>query len=397
PSGSGLFKSTDAGATWQSLDEKSAKGLPSKPWGRIAVTVAPSNPNVVYALIEAEPPKNALYRSDDGGKTWDKRDRSQFMIWRPFYFANLIVDPNDEDKVYKPGGDLIASTDGGKSFSSVGGGAHGDFHDLWIDPQDSDHMIVGDDGGIWYSYDAANKWWKAENLPVSQFYHVSVDMARPYHVYGGLQDNSSWVGDSDFPGGITNDRWQNMFGGDGFWMFADPTNADYVYAESQGGNLGRVNMKTHEIRVLQPLPGYNEGKLRFNWNTPLHVGKSGALYIGSQFLFRTRDQGQTWERILPDLTTNDPAKQRQEQSGGVTVDNSSAEMHTTIYAISESPKNASVVWVGTDDGNLQLTRDGGKTWTNVIGNVPGMPKASWVSYVDASSLDEGTAFVTFDR
>jgi len=396
PSGSGLFKSTDGGATWSSLDDKSAPGLPTKPWGRVAVTVAPSNSNVVYAFIEAAVPKNALYRSDDGGKTWDKRDRSQWMIWRPFYFANLVVDPKDENKVYKPDGAMIGSTDGGKSFSYVGGGAHGDFHDLWIDPENPDRMIVGDDGGVWYSFDGANKWWKGENLPVSQFYHVSVDMDRPYHVYGGLQDNSSWVGTSQYPGGITNHQWENIYGGDGFWVFVDPTDNDYIYAESQGGDVARVNRKTHETRSIKPLPQYNEGKLRYNWNTPIHVSPSGAVYVGSQFLFRTKDHGQTWDRISPDLSTNDKEKQKQEQSGGVTVDNSSAEMHTTVYSVSESPKNPQVIWAGTDDGNLQVTRDDGKNWTNVIGNIAGLPKSAWVSYIDAGHFDEGTAYTTFD-
>ena len=398
PSGSGLFKTTDAGATWTELDANSAKGLPAKPWGRIAVTAAPSKPNVVYAFIEAEVPKDGLYRSDDGGKTWRALDRSQNMIWRPFYFANLIVDPSDENKIFKPDGSLIVSADGGKSFSNISGGAHGDFHDVWINPNNPDHVITGDDGGLWYSYDGGNRWWKAENLPVSQFYHVSVDMDRPYHVYGGLQDNSSWVGDSAYPGGITNSRWENMYGGDGFWMFADPADPDYLYAEAQGGTIGRVNRRTHETRNIQPLPAYKEGKLRYNWNTPIHLSPTqrGTVYIGAQFLFRSRDHGQTWDRISPDLTTNDPEKQKQEQSGGVTVDNSAAEMHTTIYSIAESPRNANVIWVGTDDGNVQITRDGGKNWTNVVGNVQGLPKNAWVSYVDASHFDEGTAYVAFD-
>ncbi|HEY5023285.1 MAG TPA: hypothetical protein VII30_12445, partial [Gemmatimonadaceae bacterium] len=271
PSGSGLFKSTDGGATWSDLTAESAKGLPTKPWGRIAVTVAPSNPNVVYAFIEAAPPKNALYRSADGGRTWEKRDQSQWMVWRPFYFANLIVDPKDENRIYKPDLSLIVSTDGGQSFSGISNGAHGDFHDVWIDPNSTDRLITGDDGGVWYSYDAGNKWWKADNLPISQFYHVSLDNDRPYHVYGGLQDNSSWVGDSEYPGGVTNSRWENMYGGDGFWMFVDPSDPQYIYAESQGGEIGRVNRKTHETRPLKPLPRYKEGKQRFNWNTPIHV------------------------------------------------------------------------------------------------------------------------------
>jgi photosystem II stability/assembly factor-like uncharacterized protein len=397
PSGSGLFISTDGGATWKDLDEKSAQGLPAKPWGRVAVSIAPSNPNVIYTLIESN--RSALFRSSDGGKTWQEGDRSNWMVWRPFYFANLLIDPKNENKLYKPDLALIMSEDGGKSFSTISGAAHGDFHDVWINPDNTNHLIAGDDGGIWYSYDSGNTWWKAYNLPVSQFYHVSVDSADPYHVYGGLQDNSSWIGDSQYPGGVTNSRWENIFGGDGFWAFADPSDPTYIYAEAQGGHVGRVNRATLDGRGIRPQPNYGEGKLRFNWNTPIHMSpnEKGTVYIGSQFLFRSRDHGQSWERISPDLTTNDPEKQKQEESGGVTVDNSDAETHTTIYSISESPKDANLIWVGTDDGNLQLTRDSGKTWSNVVGNVPNLPKASWVSWVEASLYDPATAYAAFDR
>src|ERR1019366_8135661 len=214
-------------------------------------------------------------------------------------------------------------------------------------------VITGDDGGLWRSEDGGNSWKHQMNLPVSQFYHVSTDNSDPYHVYGDLQ----------------------------------------------GGEIGRVNRYTHETRSLKPWPNYGEKKLRFNWNTPIHMSPNdkGTIYIGAQFLFRSRDHGQSWDRVSPDLTTNDPEKQKQEESGGVTVDNSSAEMHTTIYSISESPKNGQIIWVGTDDGNVQITRDGAKTWTNVVGNVSGLGKNSWVSTVEASRFDEGTAYVTFDR
>ena len=396
-SGSGFFKTTDGGATWQELDEKSAKGLPPKPWGRIAVAVAPSKPDVVYAMIES--PHSALFRSDDGGKTWQEGDRSNWMVWRPFYFANLIVDPKNENKLYKPDLTLIMSEDGGKSFSGVGNAAHGDFHTVWVNPENTDHLIAGDDGGVWYSYDGGNTWWKGNNLPISQFYHVSVDNADPYHVFGGLQDNSVWKGDSQYPGGVSNSRWEDLGGGDGFWAFPDPADPHYAYAESQGGYVVRVNLNTLEARPIKPQPNYGEGKLRFNWNTPIHMSpnEKGTIYIGAQFLFRSRDHGQTWDRISPDLTTNDPEKQKQEESGGVTVDNSFAEMHTTIYSISESPRDGQTVWVGTDDGNLQLTRDGGKSWNNVVGNVPNMPKFSWVSWVEAGLYDAATAYAAFDR
>ncbi|MEO6968639.1 MAG: hypothetical protein ABI132_09365, partial [Rhodanobacteraceae bacterium] len=396
PSGSGLFRSGDAGHTWTEITPDANKGFPKKPYGRIAVTIAPSNPQIVYALVEST--DSALYRSDDGGKTWSERDKSQNMVWRPFYFANLIVDPSNPERVFKPDLTLIQSTDGGKSFSESGGGMHGDNHDDWIDPVDPKFVVAADDGGLWFSHDGGNKWWKANNLPISQFYHVSVDNDDPYHVYGGLQDNSDWVGDSEYPGGISNGRWENMFGGDGFFMFEDPTDKNYIYAESQGGFLGRINRHTHQIQLVQPQAGYKE-KLRYNWNTPIALSPNdkGTMYIGAQFLFRSSDHGKSWDRISPDLTTNNPQEQRQEESGGVTVDNSYAEMHDTIYSISESSKQAGLIWVGTDDGNLQLTRDGGKSWNNVVGNVRGVPARSWVSWVQASPFDAGTAFVAFDR
>ena len=396
PSGSGLFRSADGGHSWTEVTDTANKGFPKKPYGRLAVAFAPSDANIVYAFVEST--DSALFRSDDGGKTWDKRDKSQMMVWRPFYFASLVVDPKNPDRVFKPDLSLIQSLDGGKSFANVGGGSHGDHHAVWIDPTDTQHVITGDDGGLWQSYDGGNKWWKQNNLPVSQFYHVSVDNSDPFHVYGGLQDNSSWVGDSAYPGGITNSRWENMYGGDGFWMFEDPADPNYIYAEYQGGTIGRVNRNTHELRAIQPEANYNE-KLRWNWNTPIALSpnEKGTIYIGSQFLFRSRDHGQSWDRISPDLSTNDPMKQKQEESGGVTVDNSAAEMHTTIYSISESPKQAGLIWVGTDDGNLQITRDAGKSWSNVVRNVKGVPEHSWVSWVQAGNFDAGTAFVAFDR
>ena len=292
PSASGLFRSADGGATWTEITPEASKGFPKKPYGRLAVAIAPSNSKRVYCFVEST--DSALFVSDDGGATWDKRDKSSWMVWRPFYFANLIVDPKNPDRVFKTDGPLILSEDAGKSFAVVGGfqGAHGDLHAIWIDPTNPQTVISGDDGGVYYSYNSGSKWWKAENLPISQFYHVSVDDADPFRVYGGLQDNSSWVGQSQYPGGIANSQWENMYGGDGFWMFPDPADPDYVYAEAQGGNIGRVNRYTHERRDIQPKANYKE-KLRWNWNTPIALSpnEKGTIYIGAQFLFRSRDHG----------------------------------------------------------------------------------------------------------
>ena len=395
--GSGIFKSTDKGEHWTEIDSSTATGLPAKPYGRIAIALAPSNPKVIYAMIESS--SSALYRSADAGKTWVREDASQYMVWRPFYFSNIIVDPKDENKLFKVDLVLLLSTNGGKSFQSTAGSAHGDFHDVWISPDNPNLIFTGDDGGLWRSQDGGSAWEHMVNLPVSQFYHVSVDNDDPYHVYGGLQDNSSWVGDSSYPGGITNEQWENMYGGDGFWMWADPSDPKYIYAEAQGGTLGRVNRVTHETRSIAPYAHYDEKKLRYNWNTPVLVSPSNknTLYIGSQFLYRTRNQGQTWDRISPDLTTNNPEKQKQEESGGVTIDNSSAEMNNTIYAISESPKSEETIWAGTDDGNVQLTRDGGRNWTNLTANVHGIAACPIVSWIEASRFSESTAYATFDE
>jgi photosystem II stability/assembly factor-like uncharacterized protein len=394
--GSGIFKSTDRGEHWTEIDTSSATGLPEKPYGRIALAVAPSNPNAVYAMIESA--KSALYRSQDAGKTWERMDASQNMVWRPFYFANLIVDPKDENKIFKVDFDLILSINGGKSFQNTAGSTHGDHHDVWISPDNPNLVFTGDDGGLWRSQDGGTAWEHMMNLPISQFYHVSVDDADPYHVYGGLQDNSSWVGYSSYPGGIANSQWENMYGGDGFWTWTDPSDPDYVYAEYQGGTLGRVNRHTLELRAIFPYARYGEKKLRFNWNTPVQVSPNdkGTIYIGSQFLYRSRDHGQSWDRISPDLSTNNPEKQKQEESGGITVDNSAAEMNNTVYSISESPKNGQIIWVGTDDGNVQLTRDAGAHWTNLTSNIHGVDGAPIVSWVEASLYSEGTAYVTLD-
>src|SRR5262245_29270640 len=296
------------------------------------------------------------------------------------------------------------SEDGGRTWSGMGGGGflgggyHGDTHAMWIDPNRPDELILGTDGGIYMSHDRGFHWRFVGSLPVSQFYHVSYDMEWPYNVYGGLQDNSTWWGPSRRSSGVGNKHWNALAPGDGFWAFVDPNDPDYVYNETQGGSLVRMNKTTLESKDIKPSPREGEPKYRFNWNTPIHMSPNdkGTVYYGAQFLFRSRDRGDSWERISPDLTTNDPAKQKQAESGGLTLDNSTAENHCTIFASWESHRNHDVSWAGTDDGNLQVTRDGGKTWSNVAGNVPGLPKNTWVSSVTASPFEEGVAFATFD-
>ena len=339
--------------------------------------------------------KSALYRSDDGGKTWARKDDSQRMVWRPFYFSRLVVDPTNPDRVYKPNLTLIASEDGGESFGDVGGGTHGDHHDVWINPKDPKHVVTGDDGGLWISHDGANRWWKCNNLPVSQFYHVSVDDKDPYQVYGGLQDNSSWAGDSAYPGGITNSRWENLYNGDGFWVFVDPVDPNFVYAEMQGGFIGRIDRRTLAARDIQPKAGYKE-KLRWNWNTPIHVSRleKGKLYIGAQFLFVTKDGGQSWQRISPDLTTNDPAEADSRSSRAAsrsTTRPPRCTRRSTRSRRARATRRRSGSAPTTATSSSRATA--GATWTNLVKNVPGLPPASWVSWVEAGPHADGAAYV----
>jgi photosystem II stability/assembly factor-like uncharacterized protein len=392
--GSGLYQSRDGGRSWRRLEA----GLPEGEKGRIAVAVAPSRPSVVYALVEAK--RTALYRSEDLGESWTEVSASIAVSGRPFYFSLIVVDPTDYNRVYKPGLTLGISTDGGRTFApSLGGSTyHSDVHALWVDPRNPSALIMGTDGGVYHSYDRGRRWRHVRSLPVSQFYEVSVDAAWPYNVYGGLQDNGSWMGPSSATGGVLNRDWRNVGFGDGFAVFPDPADPDLVYSEWQGGSLTRFRRSTGESKAIKPAPGPGEPALRFNWNTPVHFSptRAGTMYIGAQVLFRSRDRGDSWERVSPDLTTNDVTKQRQRESGGLTVDNTSAENHTTIYTISESPLDTQVVWVGTDDGNLQVTRDGGGTWTNVAPQVSGLPAGTWVSHVEAGHHATGTAYATFD-
>ncbi|MCB9281958.1 MAG: hypothetical protein H6562_23920 [Lewinellaceae bacterium] len=392
----GLFKTTDGGRTWN----RSQAGLPEEKLGRLAIGVAPSNGKVVYLTVECKSAdKKGLYLSTDAGASWSKVNNEFNTTVRPFYFANLTVDPKNDSIVMKCGLQAIISEDRGSRFRMIDNSVHSDIHDILIDPFNTKHVLVGTDGGVYESFDRGLTFKMWMNLPVSQFYHVSVDDEQPYNVYGGLQDNGSWFAPSQKAGGITNSDWKSTFGGDGFYSFRHPTEKDVIFSEYQGGNLVRYSKTTGLAKSIRPYPQEGEEKFRFNWNSPVHISPTNPqrMYFGAQYLFESDDMGDTWRRISPDLTTNDKEKQKQAESGGLTLDNSGAENHCTIYTIAESYQNGEVIWVGTDDGNLQVTDDGGKTWNNVRANVPGVPENTWVTFIEPGRTDAQTAFVTFDN
>jgi photosystem II stability/assembly factor-like uncharacterized protein len=392
--GSGLFRSTDGGKTWLKI----TKGLPEGMLGRVSIAISPVRSGIIYALIEAQ--KTGLYRSGDNGLTWSLSCNSEAVNDRPFYFSFLALDPVDTNIVYKPGFNLFKSVDGGKTFGGAaveGGNYHSDCHPLYIGKKDPNLIYMGTDGGVYYSMDKGNTWRFMHNLPVSQFYHVSVDMADPFNVYGGLQDNGSWYAPSRASSGITNNSWKSVGFGDGFYVYCDKLDTTILYWQFQGGKVARYSLKTGEYKSLIPFKENGMKDLRFNWNAPFVFSPKGnSFYVGAQYLFKTTNRGDSWTRISPDLTTDDPKKEKQEKSGGITVDNSSAENHCTIYTINESPFDSLIIWAGTDDGNLQVTDNGGKTWTNVVKNIPGLPANTWCSYAEPGRFDKRTVFATFD-
>ncbi len=396
--GSGIYLTFDGGESWNRRTDKA--GLPAGDLGRIGLAIAENRPSVVYALVEAA--KSALLRSEDGGLTWKTVNDSRNINPRPFYYADIYVDPNNENRIYSLHSRLTVSEDGGKSVESVveSSRIHGDHHALWINPANSLHLIDSNDGGVAITRDGGATWRFVENLPLAQFYHVAIDMETPYNVYGGLQDNGSWRGPSSIwnTRGIYNWYWQRVGSGDGFDTIPDPTNPGrYGYAMSQGGNLQRFDLATGERKPIQPV--HPDGvRLRFNWNAGIASDpfEPATIYYGSQFLHRSRDRGESWEIISPDLTSNNPEWQQQLDSGGLTYDVTGAENFTTILVIAPSPVEPGVIWVGTDDGNLQLTRDGGANWSNVAANIRGVPENTWIPHLKASSYSGSEAFVVFD-
>lgn len=396
--GSALYASEDGGESWQR--RTAADGLPQGDLGRIGLAISPSNPRVVYALVEARP--TGLYRSNDGGRTWGLVNAEERLGWRPFYYSDIRVDPQDENRLYNLHIALDVSDDGGRTFRPLPiHSVHHDHQDLWISPTDPDFLILGNDGGVYISRDRGASFAFVQSLPLSQFYRVAVDMARPYNVYGGLQDNAGWVGPSALweQGPIGNAYWkQVMRRGDGFAVIPDPLDGRFGFSTQQTGFMRRFNLVTGEETDIRPPPPRPGVELRFGWDPAVAISPADprTLYVGSQFLHRSRDGGRSWQVLGGDLTTNDPRRQRQMQSGGITLGASGAESFTTITVIAPSPLDADLLWIGTDDGNVQRSADGGRTWRNVAGRIGGLPRGAWVSDIVPSAVSPDMAYVTFD-
>jgi len=394
--GSGLYMTFDGGKNWKKLGEK--EGLPAGNLGRIGLAISRSNPNRVYALVEAT--KNGLYKSDDGGQTWSLMNSNpEFVSTRPFYFQEIACDPQNENRLWLIYQMISKSDDAGKNFEVVipYNGIHPDHHAFWIHPTNPNFIIDGNDGGIGITRDKGKTWLFDEKLPVGQFYHINVDNEMPYNVMGGMQDNGSWRGPAYtwMSGGIKNYYWDNLWGGDGFDVMPDKDDASWVFAMSQGGSVGRYNVKTGESWYVKPPAPDLKTTLRFNWNAAIAQDpfSNSTIYFGSQHLHRSTNKGASWEIISPDLSTNDSAKIDQRNNGGISIDITGAENFCTIMTIAPSSKDNKVIWAGTDDGNVQLTKDGGKTWTNFRGKIPGLPVGAWVPQIQASRYNAAEAFV----
>jgi len=394
--GSGLYITYDAGKTFKKLGKED--GLPDSAYGRIGLTISKSDPNRIYALVEAK--KNGLYRSDDGGIKWELVNSDPAVVTnRAFYFQDIRVDPVNENRLYNINQMISVSEDGGKNFRNLipYSGVHPDHHAFWINPVNPDFILDGNDGGIAVTHDRGRTWQFDEKLPVGQFYHINVDNNLPYNVMGGLQDNGSWQGPAYawVNSGLRNAYWNEVNGGDGFDVLPDPDNSDWVYSMSQGGELSRYNIKTGETWEVKPPDPKLTQHQRFNWNAAIAQDPfdKSTIYYGSQFLNKTTNKGASWEIISPDLTTNDSVKTDQSKNGGLSIDITGAENYCTILAIEPSSLQKGVIWVGTDDGNLQLTKDGGKSWTSFRGKIPGMPVGCWIPQIRASRYHAGEAFV----
>ena len=397
--GSGLYVTHDGGANWKQLGED--EGIPTDTLGRIGLAAATNKPDVLYALIETKN-KQAIYRSDDAGLNW-KMQSDKNVGNRPFYYSEIYVDPSNENRIFNLWSYVSKSEDGGKTFKTImdyGNNVHPDHHAFWIDKNNPNYMIDGNDGGLNISEDGGSNWRFVDNLPIGQFYHINIDDQFPYQVYGGMQDNGSWVGPTAVlkRGGIRNSDFREVYFGDGFDIAPLPHDNNKGYAMSQGGNVSLYNKETGRNIFIKPVrPDTTE--LRFSWNAAMALDPFNdcGVYFGSQFLHFSNDCGQSWETISPDLTTNDPAKQDQSKSGGLTLDVTGAENHTTLLAISPSPLDESVIWTGSDDGRLHITTDRGGNWRSQESSLPKAPKHAFIPQIEVSMHDRGEAFVVVNN
>ena len=399
--GSGIYRSTDGGMTWDRL----ATGIPKGPWGRIAVAVGPTNPRHIYALVESK--QGVLWDSQDQGDHWTRVSDNHALASRGFYFSLMHVSPADDKKVFFSSYQLLESDDGGKTTRIIDRPVHVDHHALWIDPANPDRMVQGNDGGAYVTQDAGKSWTWFNNLPIEQFYMVAADNNVPYNLCGGLQDNNAWCGPSSgLAGPLNGSEWFTVTGGDGEYAVPAPSDSTIVYAESQNGSLQRIDLHSGLARAVRPyVPGVSdraaaELDYRFNWTTPVEVSRTdvNTVYIGANVVFKSTNGGEHWEVISPDLTRNDKSKQR--TSGGpVNDDISGAETYNTILTINVAPSDDNVIWVGTDDGLAQVTRDGGKTWANVAGHFPGLAADAEgrIYQIGVSPTAAGTAYLAVDR
>ena len=398
-SNSGLFVTIDGGKNWIKKTDKD--GLPKGDLGRIGLAFATNKSEILYALIESK--KNGLYKSIDGGKKWKLINSKPGIGNRPFYYSDLFVDPKNENRVYSVFTYVNVSEDGGKSFSElmpaygVDNGVHPDHHAWWIHPENGNFIIDGNDGGMNISRDGGKSWRFIGNIPVAQFYHISIDDEYPYNVYGGMQDNGSWRGPAYVwkTQGIRNSYWQEIAFGDGFDVVPDKDNSQFGFAMSQQGNVSRYDWKTGNNYTVRPTHPDPEIKLRFNWNAAIGQDpfNNSTVYFGSQFVHKSSDKGLTWSLISPDLTTNNPEKQKQSESGGLTLDATGAENHCTLIVIEPSPLEKNMLWVASDDGRVHITKDGGGNWEDVTKGLKGLPKGSWIPQIKASNKNKGEALL----
>ena len=398
-----LYRTMDGGQTWKKI----MNGLPNKDMARPGVHIAQSEPNIIYLMTEFEGGGTA-FKSEDRGENWKMVNDDPNINFRPFYYSDVRVDPNQPNVLFSISGRLSRSKDSGNTWEQIAKTVHGDHQALWIDPTNSKYILNGSDGGFQRSFDGGDSWEIINNIELSQFYQMEIDNKKPYNIYGGLQDNGTWVGPSNslYEAGILKRHWKGLAYGDGYFAVPIPGEEHFVYTNLQGGVPFLVDSRYGNVQTVHPFPkivgsagdAIEKHKYRFNWDSPIIISPHNpeTVYFGGNVVFKSNNRGKSWEVISPDLTTNDKSKQR--SSGGtIYQDNTAAEFHCTILYLAESPIQKGVIWAGTDDGNIQVTLDGGKSWSNLKSRIKGLPEYSWISKIHASEHNAGTAIIVVDQ